>query len=53
MTDMKRLSVCLTPELEQRIADLRKTDEFCRLSWAEIIRRMIERGLDSAKEETP
>lgn len=47
MTEMKRLSVCIPSEIEQRLADLRKTDKYCRMSWAEIIRTLIIAGLDN------
>lgn len=47
MTDMKRISVCIPPEMEQKLADLRKTDKYCRMSWAEIIRSLIDSGLNS------
>lgn len=49
MTYNRRISVSLTPELETRIMEMRKTDEYCRASVAEIIRILIERGLKADK----
>lgn len=46
MTNNRRISVSLTPELETKVMEMRKTDEFCRLSVAEIIRILIARGLE-------
>lgn len=46
MTDMKRMSIAIPSELDDRILALRKTDEFIRCSYSEIVRRIIERGLD-------
>ena len=38
---MKRLSVSLPPEIEKTIIDLRKTDEFCMCSCADILRHLM------------
>lgn len=46
MTNNRRISVSLTPDLEKRVMEMRKTDEFCRISVAEIIRILIARGLE-------
>lgn len=40
----KRLSVNLTPELDRAVLDLRKTEEFCRCSYVEIIRVLMAEG---------
>lgn len=47
MTNMKRLSVGIPAELEERIIQLRKTDRFCRCSTSEIIRILIKSGLSN------
>ena len=49
MTNNHRISVSLTPELEAKVMEMRKTDEFCRLSVSEIIRMLIARGLNEAE----
>lgn len=50
MTNMKRQSISLTPELEQAIFELRKTDEFCRCSVSEIMRILLLRGLKAEEQ---
>lgn len=45
MTDMRRITIALPDDIDRRIVELRKTDEFTRLSYAEIVRRLLERGL--------
>ena len=43
---MKRLSVSLPPEIEKTIIDLRKTDEFCMCSCADILRKLMLIGAE-------
>lgn len=45
MTDMKRTSVSLPDELVDALNDLRSTDEFKGVSYSELIRVLIQRGL--------
>ena len=45
-----RLSIQLTKEQENALMELRKKDEFCRLSFGEIVRRLIDAGLEASKE---
>ena len=42
-----RLSVSLTKEQEEAITKLRQTDEFCRCSFGELIRKLIDIGLEA------
>ena len=49
-TENWRMSLTLPKELEDAIIELRKTDKYCRMSYAEIIRRLIEAGLDEGTE---
>lgn len=46
-----RLSIQLSKELEEALVELRKQDEFCRLSYGELARRLIEMGLDVMRGE--
>ena len=46
MTSNRRISISLTPALEEKVMAMRKTDEFCRMSISEIIRILIARGLE-------
>ncbi|MBQ7887320.1 MAG: hypothetical protein IJ313_10560 [Clostridia bacterium] len=50
MTNNKRFTVMVTPDLEEKIYDLRKTDRYCRMTISEIMRTLILRGLESEKE---
>lgn len=47
MTENKRLSISVTPEMEKKIYEMRKKDEFCRMSISEIVRMLIVRGIDA------
>lgn len=46
-----RLSVVLTKEQEQALIELRKRDEFCRMSYGELVRRLIDAGLKASETE--
>ena len=46
MTDNWRLSVAIPPELERRLIELRKEERFCRMSYAELARYLINRALE-------
>lgn len=50
MTKNKRFSFMATPELEEKIIEMRKTDEFCRMTFSDIIRVLIERGVNVASD---
>lgn len=45
--EVKRMSLSLPAELEQAVIELRKTERFCRCSYAEIIRALMQLGLES------
>lgn len=57
MTDMRRLTISLPNALDEKILSLRKTDRFVRSSYSEIVRVIIEAGVDgllrSELEPTP
>ena len=48
---MKRLSISLPPEIEKTIIDLRKTDEFCMCSCADILRKLMLIGANSCTRQ--
>lgn len=48
MTEHKRIQVSLPPELEDLLYELRKTDEFCRMSYSEILRVLFKKGAEEA-----
>ena len=49
MTDMKRVTISLPENIDKRILELRKDDRFVRCSYSEIVRQILEQGLESAK----
>lgn len=48
-----RASVVIPKELEERIIELRKTDKFARCTISEIMRTLIQKGLDSCTSSDP
>ena len=46
MVDMKRMTISIPAEMEESIVELRKTDRFCRSSYAEIIREVLTAGME-------
>lgn len=45
MTDMRRVTISLPDEIDKRILEIKKDDRFIRLSYAEIVRKLLESGL--------
>ncbi len=54
-TKLRRFAVTLPKDEEEKLIELRKTDEFCQCSFSEIIRTMFLRGLEqeNAKRQQP
>ena len=48
MTDMKRTTISLPDDLVEALDNLKQTDEFKNSSFSELIRVMIQRGLNKA-----
>ena len=46
MTENKRMCISIPAELERRILELRKTDQYCRKFLSEIVRMLIMKGLE-------
>lgn len=44
-TEMKRISISLPEEIDNQVIQMKKTDEYCRCSYAEIVRLLIEEGI--------
>lgn len=54
MTDMRRITIALPESLDNKILALRKDDRFLKCSYSEIVRRVMEHGLDLLQmEEAP
>lgn len=51
MTDKKRFVLAIPPEMEEAIYSMRQRTEFRRLSVSEIVRRLIEAGLNFYAEQ--
>lgn len=49
MTDMRRVTISIPEEIDRKILDLRKDDRFIRCSYAEIVRQIMEKGLDMSR----
>jgi Arc/MetJ-type ribon-helix-helix transcriptional regulator len=43
----------ITPELEEKIREMRKTDEYCMMSVSEIFRRLVQLGLEQIEQLSP
>lgn len=50
MADMSRRTVSLPENMEAALIELRKTDRFCRCSYSEIVRQLIEAGLNEVEK---
>lgn len=50
MTEMKRFTVAFPHDTEEALSTLKKSDEFQKLSYSEIIRRLVKRGLDAGPD---
>lgn len=46
MTDMRIASVALPDELDKAILNFKKQDDYIRLSYSEVIRRLLYMALD-------
>lgn len=46
-----RLSISLTKEQEEAIVKLRQTDEYARCSLGEVVRQLINAGLEANRSE--
>ena len=44
MTTMKRVTISMPDDLDRRILDLRRTEQYIRCSYSEIVRQLLEHG---------
>lgn len=47
VTEMKRITIALSDDLDSEILKMRKQDEFVRCSYSEIVRRLVAAGLEA------
>lgn len=53
MTSMKRVTVALPDDIDRRILKLRADERFARCSYSEIVRQILEHGIELvSKDET-
>lgn len=50
MTNKWRINVTMPDDMEEAIVELRKKDEYSRLSYSEIIRQLIAKGLKAVEK---
>ena len=50
MTNKWRINVTMPNDIERAIVELRKKDEYSRLSYSEIIRQLIVKGLKTVEK---
>lgn len=50
MTEMKRVTISVPDWLDNAVLDMRKDDRFVRCSYAEIVRYILQLGLDAQKQ---
>lgn len=50
MTDMRRVTIAIPDDLDRRILELKKDDRFVRRSYSEVVRQVLERGLEVSRE---
>ena len=53
MTDMKRITISIPEDMEKAIFGLRKRDEYTRCSTSEVIRQLVDLGLQSVSGTMP
>lgn len=49
MTEMKRVTISVPDWLDSAVLEMRKDDRFVRCSYAEIVRHILQLGLDAQK----
>lgn len=53
MTDMRRITVSIPENLDRRLLELRKDDRFVRCTYSEIVRQMLEHGIEKVNANGP
>ena len=50
MTDMRRMTISFTDELDEAILRLRETEEFKHATYSKIVRYLVSKGLEAAEK---
>jgi hypothetical protein len=46
MTDMRRVTISIPEDMDRKIVNLRQSDSFVRSSYSELVRMLIDLGLE-------
>lgn len=46
MTDMKRMTISMPDEIDRKIMEMKKDDQYARYSYSEIVRVLVRMGLE-------
>ena len=50
VTEMRRVTISIPEEIDKAVLEMKKTDEFVRDSYSEIIRKLLLAGLAKVKK---
>lgn len=51
MTDMKRVTIAMPADIDAKILDMKKSDQFVRTSYSEIVRMLVVKGLNGLEHQ--
>lgn len=51
MTEMRRVTFSIPDDLEREILNLKKSDEYVRDSYSELVRKLLALGIQKVKAE--
>lgn len=51
MTEMRRVTITVPDDVDQKVLQLRKDDRFVRCSYSEIVRQMLDLGIKAYERE--
>ena len=46
MTDMKRMTISMPDEIDRKMREMKKDDQYARYSYSEIVRVLVRMGLE-------
>lgn len=46
MTDMKRMTISMPDEIDRKIMEMKKDDQYAQYSYSEIVRVLVRMGLE-------
>lgn len=51
MTEMRRVTISLPDEIDAKVLALKKEERFVRCSYSEIVRMLLQAGLEAEKDK--